>query len=1019
MDANGTRYHLLLGEDDWLRCTEGGQQIKPVPDASLLSREALVRASGAGQAGGLAWSRERAEVTLRPRLFQFVAAPKDVPPPLQKRRGAARDRYGNWYWIDETERQIRANSEGTRRASNFWPPDPSGAACEPATDDGGGLFRPREVTPAPALQFRGLTVTAHHYLVVGVLEPAGLLFFDLHAGGAPQQILWPKEVPFVPFDMSPRTDGGLLVLDRDNRRFWTLDRRFNVVAEGQSSVTLKEELRDDFQPQGGGPERRTAGRVFPEGVLLEASSPVAAVDPVGIEAVPDGTALVLDRNPGEAFCRVFRYRFNELLGPPASTEAMRDLIEAGSEADFTLSGYDIAFLPEPEGGKKGRLGRVIIVGESGNQAFAFTASEKNGRLELEPLPDYLPMRLFGGKALARSGAQVFYDYGDGWIPLVEQRRPRYALEATLLTPLGETEATAFDAGDELQPAAARAFDGREPDCVWHRLMIDACIPPETEVNVWSRAADDERELALTEWRPEPRLYRRGSGSELPFLRDAGGAYATWELLFQKARGRFLQLKLELKGNGRTTPRVRALRAYYPRFSYLENYLPAVYREDAPSASFLDRFLANLEGFYTSIEDRIAAVQKLFDVRSAPPEALEWLAEWFGVALDPTWDDARRRLFIKHAMLFFQARGTIRGLQMALRLALDDCPGDEIFSGRTNGRARAAGIRIVEKFLTRRTPGVLLGDPTDLRGPSLMEQTARWFPAQGGAALHERYRDALSDALGGQQPGPFPLLAPGAPRAAVWRQFAQDVLGFVPATAAREWRLWQNFLKRRYEGVEKLNEAYGTNYEELSDVPVGRDAAPGSAQFRDRREYALEFAPASVLPERRWWQDFLARRYRSVAALNSAHATRWPSFEFVVLPDALPPDGRPLVDWYQFEAVVLPMRQTAHRFTVLLPLPAAATFDTAAQQRRLELARRIVNLEKPAHTVFDIKLYWAMFRVGEARLGDDTLLDVGSRAPQLMPPMVLGQGHLAESYIAPTHPQDVPDRQTLGFERLGG
>src|SRR4029453_14804583 len=107
----------------------------------------------------------------------------------------------------------------------------------------------------------------------------------------------------------------------------------------------------------------------------------------------------------------------------------------------------------------------------------------------------------------------------------------------------------------------------------------------------------------------------------------------------------------------------ALRVWYPRFSYLDRYLPAVYREDASSASFLDRFLANFEGILTTIEDRIAAAQIFFDVARATPDPLDWLAQWFGVALDPSWDDNRRRLFIRHAMDFFATRGTIRGLEI--------------------------------------------------------------------------------------------------------------------------------------------------------------------------------------------------------------------------------------------------------------------------------------------------------------------------------------------------------------------
>jgi len=39
-------------------------------------------------------------------LFQFIPAPKDNAPVIRDRRGAGRDRFGNWYWIDATEREI-------------------------------------------------------------------------------------------------------------------------------------------------------------------------------------------------------------------------------------------------------------------------------------------------------------------------------------------------------------------------------------------------------------------------------------------------------------------------------------------------------------------------------------------------------------------------------------------------------------------------------------------------------------------------------------------------------------------------------------------------------------------------------------------------------------------------------------------------------------------------------------------------------------------------------------------------
>ncbi len=105
---------------------------------------------------------------------------------------------------------------------------------------------------------------------------------------------------------------------------------------------------------------------------------------------------------------------------------------------------------------------------------------------------------------------------------------------------------------------------------------------------------------------------------------------TWELLFQKAAGQYMQLKIVFSGNGRLTPRIRALRAYYPRFSYLKNYLPSAYREDSKSASFVERFLANIEGFYTSIEDRIATAQALLDPCGLP------LKLWIGWPIGSAW-----------------------------------------------------------------------------------------------------------------------------------------------------------------------------------------------------------------------------------------------------------------------------------------------------------------------------------------------------------------------------------------------
>ena len=331
------------------------------------------------------------------------------------------------------------------------------------------------------------------------------------------------------------------------------------------------------------------------------------------------------------------------------------------------------------------------------------------------------------------------------------------------------------------------------------------------------------------------------------------------------------------------------------------------------------------------------------------------------------------------MDFFQYRGTIRGLVMGLRLVLDECADKSIFSDATSCsrftdaaklRTQLTRYRIVETFATRTLPAVVLGDPT---GPTAVAPGGRWQVSQGRAALNAMYL-ALFDPA--NRPNEFPIQPPADPTTkALWQQFAQQALGFVPSAGP------DITLKSR----------------------SGKIAARGDERVRR-------------------WQNFLERRYQSLSVYNAAYgltgAAAASGFAAILLPTRLPADGPPLLDWFQFESMVLGRLRAAHRFRVLLPAP---TTDDAAQsehQRRYDLAARVLDLEKPAHTVYDVRFYWAYFRVGYARLGCDTLLDVGGRSPQLMTPMILGRGDLAASYLTPALPGERAPRWFLGERGLG-
>jgi phage tail-like protein len=1013
MDANGTRFHLLLGRDDWANCLDSGQRPLSLSWDSETT-EAVINRSGTD------WDEERNEVTLQKRLFQFAAASRDTRPLLKNRRGAAGDRYGNWYWIDETRREILVNSSGTLTTTHFWSSTDQPTCSKNAAGDFQSTLPP---APSVAFELSGLVVTEDHYLVVGVENPAGLLIFDLHAGAGPRQLLWPEAIRFAPFDMAAAPNGGVFVLDRTNHRYWVLDRHFNVLVRESEPEDDQLEGDDHFHADDDGFEAMEFAATQPNpcvraflNITDDAACQIQVNDPIAIEALPDGTVLILEGDPDSPspptgrFSLIHRYLFREQLGEPASTNAMLERIEGPSE-DFSLIGYDWAFVPDDGVASDEKyLGHLYMVERNGNQTYAFLLKTRDRQLVLKALADYLPMRCYAGRALVAAGPSVYYDFEDHWVPLVSQPRPRYSLEATLFTPLGNEQAEV--AADETKPRGA--FDGLEPDCVWHRLMLDACIPPETQVEVWSRAANYERELALADWQPEPQPYLRGNGSELPFAPDTSNeikGLGTWELLFQNARGRFLQLQIRLAGNGRTTPRLRSLRAYYPRFSYLNHYLPAVYREDAQSASFLDRFLANVEGMYTTMEDRIAAVQMLFDANAAPSESLDWLASWFGVALDPAWDNDRRRIFIKHAIEFFNRRGTIEGLELALRVALDSCVDESLFTvAQSRARTSSSGIRIVEKYRTRHAAGVVFGDPTDYDAVPAGLSSTRWLTAETPAGTTHSVATSATTAFQFEN-----LDRANQTRGSTTTDKIKPEDG--SSAIANERKRWQAYLTSRYASIQEFNATYTSTGEppriEFSAIPLPHDLPPRGAPLNDW----LRFLATGNAQERKLWQDFLARRYRLIAALNRAHETNWPNFETVSLPDTEPARNLAKRDWQLFAGVVLAMHRRAHQFTVLLPVPLTHRDDQAALDERRAKAERIINLEKPAHTRFEVKFYWAAFRLGEARLGTDTIIDRGSRMLHLTLPTTLDQSYVAESYLASRNPPDLLDRQIIGRTRL--
>ena len=1000
MNVNGSRFHLLLGKADWGRCFVPASNGFDESNSHLEQLWSDPANDTSEAAAPLIWDTTRDELSLPSEAIVLGATPGEISFTLDARRSAAADRNGNIYWIDTDTTRLRVWSVGSDRESAFWPDGP--ANCRERQSQGDSDFEPLETGADDKRQFTALAVTEDHYLVVAFKSTTtrGLLSFDLMAGGAPLESLWPASVSFMPFDMIQRRHGGVWILDRKQARLWELDRRLSVVSCAQTAQTLTPAEIDIFQPDTKAvvssqeTSRQQAEKVFPAGIDLAALIG-ESIDPIGVEVLDDANILILDRNQAAGKSRIvcLQRQANSLKALPAVQlqELAQDFVVAKAHTRSTSV----------------TASQLLVATASGNQALAFDIHSTLNTLDLRPSSALFPLRRFNGRAVFKVRDNAWYDSGVDsvrWVPIVQHPRARYRETAELTTPV---------------------FDGLELQCVWDRLILDACIPADSTIEVFCRAADEAipcPELSppahlsmceiISSWHAQPKLYLRHGGGELPWLRaeaqpasqrDAG--MGAWELLLQPMQGRYLQIKLRLTGNGMVTPRLRALRVWYPRFSYSRRFLPAVYREEAVSGDFIERFLANMEGINTLIEDRIVNLQALFDPECAPSEALAWLAGWFDMALDPNWAEWRQRLFIKHAMDFFRWRGTVHGLRLALSLAFQNCLTEQSFAEPDPETLHLQAIRIVETYLTRKVGAAVAGDAGAAENiflpPVNMQKT--WSPQEGNAGLWDRYAEFMNKTLTtSEKLQAFDLKPPLETDLQIrWRQFCLQHLGFVPSVGAAEYEHWQHYLLIHAADSGQDSQDVAT---EAMAYPT--DWPPqASAQKKWRAFVAL------VNAERQRWQDFLARRYRRIGKLNTAYQTDWPAFDLVPLPDVLPTTTAAQTDWLQFEKHLLAIVRTAHRFSVLLPV-SALTEDPAEMQRRVQLARRIVELEKPAHTVFDVRFYWALNRIGEARLGLDTLLDVGSRAPQLLPNTVLGRAYLGASFIGETTPASDTDRHLL-------
>lgn len=619
----------------------------------LSTREDWVPAQPADPQSGTYYCAKNSRLQLR--------STPDAPPPaesfvlakdLVEAAPFARDPFGNYARWDPASGHVMAGGSGTGEVPIYTPP-----ALTPVTD--------------LALGFDGVL-----YIAVG----GDLVFVD-------RKDRWPDfsfphaaDVTF--WRLAAHPGGGVLALDRDHHQL----------------------VRVEGLPLGDIPACPKA-----PGVMAACED---NQDPPRVSArlsLPADEAFVALADDGNGTFVLLSWDKFEAANQNSWLRVVTDLVALPTRRHLAGAQfpYSIAWLENR---------RVAVLATQNRKALIYAMDEK--RAELSPSGDSYVLSAVNAGPFAHGFSQPpNYNQGNELYPL---------LPLSLNSLASKGSAT-----------GQRPFDSAQSRTVWHRLYLEAKLPPRSSVIVWLAASDDPGPLSdpnrandPTLWFPHlfgdatagfpdaPRAVWLRQPSEVPFhpglLGDAPQKERSglFMVLVQRAnvavralRGRYLAVRVELAGDGRSTPEIAALRVYGPRFSYVERYLPEIYREDtfgpeadlpgaATAPDFFERFVDLFEAPLTQAEDRIAAAYLLTNPQSAPDDGLDWLGSWVGVEPEPEPPD-RRRARIHASPKLYRERGTVRGIERAIDLA-------------TAGMHQRGAVIVLEDYRLRHTFATVLG-----------------------------------------------------------------------------------------------------------------------------------------------------------------------------------------------------------------------------------------------------------------------------------------------------------------------
>jgi phage tail-like protein len=303
-------------------------------------------------------------------------------------------------------------------------------------------------------------------------------------------------------------------------------------------------------------------------------------------------------------------------------------------------------------------------------------------------------------------------------------------------------------------------------CQWHRIELDlASLPEGSAIEIATFANDrtpprEDLSATASDYLWETRYLVAGKAP----AKRGGSTAGTIEFLVHSHPGQYLWLRVRLTGDGFGSAAVDAIRAYFPRQSYLE-FLPPVFSADDESRWFLERFLSIVQTRWDELQTLTDGIAAYFDPKAVPPGAfLAYLARWLALPLEGTWTEEQKRRLLAAAPQFYRSRGTIASLRAYLRIYQQNLSG---VSGPQ--MALTPYPMLIESFRERSYLTLSAGTAAALNGPSPMF----------GPGIEGRCQLGVFAEVGAVR-----MVSTGDPEHDVFRHFAHRFRVVVPAAWVR-------------------------------------------------------------------------------------------------------------------------------------------------------------------------------------------------------------------------------------------